>query len=81
MKSINELKCPHCEAVCDALEDDTDNEGKEAYCGECNEQFGYEVEFVDTDRGEWDIVENDLGEWEGEDFIREQDKYYESYEL
>ena len=70
MKSINELKCPHCGSVCDALEDDTNNEGKEAYCGNCNEQFGYEVEFVDTNFHE--------GNWEGEDYITPQDKYYES---
>ena len=61
---ISELKCPNCGAKCDDEQQDSGEEFKEEYCGNCDEQFGYEerIEYFDN-----------LNNWQGEQFEQEKE--------
>lgn len=66
------LKCPYCGTVCEDEQEDSEEQYKEEYCGNCDEQFGYEEKF--------DFID-DLDDWRGEEFGQHKLRYYWSYKL
>jgi uncharacterized C2H2 Zn-finger protein len=43
---ISSLKCPNCGAVVKDVQQDSNEQDKEEYCGKCNKQFGYREEIT-----------------------------------
>ena len=66
------LKCPNCGAKCEDEQEDSGEEFKEEYCGNCDEQFGYEERIEHFDN---------LNNWQGEQFEQEEERYYWAYKI
>jgi hypothetical protein len=69
---ISDLKCPNCGFICEDWQQDSQEEYKEEYCGNCDEQFGYEERVRHIDN---------LDDWRGEEFGQNELRYYWSYKI
>ena len=68
------LICAYCGAECEDVQDDSKEEYKEEFCGNCNEQFGYQEKIeYEVDINNWDHM--------SEFPPKTKTKYYHTYTL